>query len=112
MDTFKKIFAADGVTGLWRGSVPTIYRAMVMNMGMLASFDEVKERLTPVLGTGIAMRGTASCISGFIAATVTLPFDNTKSRIQNMVPDANGVMPYKSMIDCFGKIIRERPLAL
>ena len=30
---------------LWRGASPTVVRAMVLNFGMLAPFDEVKERL-------------------------------------------------------------------
>lgn len=36
--------------GMWRGSVPTIARAMVINMLMLVSYNEVKEQLQRYLG--------------------------------------------------------------
>lgn len=32
---------ADGVSGLFRGAGPTVVRAMALNMGMLASNDQV-----------------------------------------------------------------------
>ena len=35
----------EGVPSLWRGCVPTVVRAMSLNLGMLAPFTEVKERL-------------------------------------------------------------------
>ncbi len=30
---------------LWRGLVPTICRAMSLNLGMLTTFDETRERI-------------------------------------------------------------------
>ena len=44
-DAWKKISAEDGVLGLWRGATPTIIRAMVLNLAMLATYDEAKEAL-------------------------------------------------------------------
>lgn len=35
----------EGFFSLWRGCNPTIARAISANLGMLAPFDEVKERL-------------------------------------------------------------------
>jgi hypothetical protein len=35
---------------LWKGASPTVVRAMVLNFGMLAPFDEVKERLNSYYG--------------------------------------------------------------
>jgi len=40
------------VVSLWKGSTPTIVRAVVLNLGMLAPFDEAKERLIKFYGTG------------------------------------------------------------
>ena len=45
LDAFRRIVKDEGITTLWRGSGPTVVRAMVLNFGMLAPFDEVKERL-------------------------------------------------------------------
>jgi solute carrier family 25 oxoglutarate transporter 11 len=41
----------------------------------------------------------ASAVAGFFASFLSLPFDNAKTKIQKMKPDANGVMPYKNIFD-------------
>lgn len=45
----------------------------------------------------------ASVISGGIAATMSLPFDNVKTKMQKMQRLANGTMPYNSLLDCAKK---------
>ena len=42
---FKRVEKDEGVINLWRGCVPTVIRAVVLNFGMLGPFDESKERL-------------------------------------------------------------------
>jgi solute carrier family 25 oxoglutarate transporter 11 len=44
-NAFSRIVKEEGVTTLWRGSVTTMVRAMFLNLGMLAPYDEAKERL-------------------------------------------------------------------
>jgi solute carrier family 25 oxoglutarate transporter 11 len=34
-----RIAREEGVTKLWRGSVPTMVRAAMLNLGMLATYD-------------------------------------------------------------------------
>ena len=34
-----RIVSEEGVLALWRGAGPTVVRAMVLNMGMLASYE-------------------------------------------------------------------------
>ena len=46
-NAFARITREEGLFGLWRGSTPTICRAVVINLAMLASYDEIKERLLP-----------------------------------------------------------------
>ena len=55
-------------------------RAMSMNLGMLTSYDEIKERLNAVKGTtdAVETRLFASAISGIICSFMSLPFDNAK----------------------------------
>ena len=48
-DAFKRIRAEEGTLGLWRGATPTIIRAIVLNLAMLASYDEAKERVMDYL---------------------------------------------------------------
>lgn len=43
-DALVQIIKADGLGGLFRGAGPTVVRAMSLNMGMLASNDQVKPR--------------------------------------------------------------------
>lgn len=45
LNAFYRIVKEEGVTALWRGSTPTIIRALVINLAMLAPYDEVKLRM-------------------------------------------------------------------
>jgi solute carrier family 25 oxoglutarate transporter 11 len=40
-----RITKDEGVLALWRGAGPTVVRAMALNMGMLASYDQAAEAL-------------------------------------------------------------------
>lgn len=48
---FATITKEDGFTGLWRGGVPTVVRAVILNLTMLATYDEAKEAVLHKLGT-------------------------------------------------------------
>ena len=51
-----------------------------MNLGMLTSYDEIKETLNKVRGThdDVQTRVFASAIAGVICSFMSLPFDNCK----------------------------------
>jgi solute carrier family 25 (mitochondrial oxoglutarate transporter), member 11 len=42
VDAFQRIVKEEGVLALWKGSVPTVARAMSLNAGQLATFEELK----------------------------------------------------------------------
>jgi solute carrier family 25 oxoglutarate transporter 11 len=44
-DAFTRIAKKDGFFGLWRGATSTVIRAVALNLAMLVSYDEVKEKL-------------------------------------------------------------------
>ncbi|SPJ09958.1 dicarboxylate/tricarboxylate carrier [Plasmodium sp. DRC-Itaito] len=96
-----RISKEEGLFALWKGSVPTIARAMSLNLGMLSTYDQSKEFLQKYLGVGMKTNMVASVISGFFAVTLSLPFDFVKTCMQKMKADpVTKKMPYKNMLDC------------
>jgi len=104
-DAFSRIIKEEGTLSLWRGCGPTVVRAVVLNLAMLAPYDEAKERLNKWSGTKDSMstRLVASAIAGFLSSFCSLPFDNIKTKLQKMKPDAQGKLPYAGLADCFAK---------
>ncbi|GFQ04991.1 mitochondrial dicarboxylate/tricarboxylate transporter dtc [Phtheirospermum japonicum] len=88
-----RIVADEGALALWKGAGPTVVRAMALNMGMLASYDQ-------------SVEFWASTVSGFFAAACSLPFDYVKTQIQKMQPDAEGKYPYTGSLDCAMKTLK------
>ncbi|XP_074307034.1 mitochondrial dicarboxylate/tricarboxylate transporter DTC-like [Silene latifolia] len=102
-----RIVADEGVLALWKGAGPTVVRAMALNMGMLASYDQSVEFFRDTAGLGDASTVVgASAVSGFFAAACSLPFDYVKTQIQKMQPDATGKYPYTGAMDCALKTLK------
>ncbi|CAO2832876.1 unnamed protein product [Amaranthus hypochondriacus] len=102
-----RIVADEGVLALWKGAGPTVVRAMALNMGMLASYDQSVEFFRDSLGVGeTATVLGASAVSGFFASASSLPFDYVKTQIQKMQPDAEGKYPYTGPLDCAMKTLK------
>lgn len=104
-DALSRIVSEEGVTALWKGSLPTVCRAVSLNVGMLVSFDESKERLEKIWGPSFKTTFVATLISGVFTSTMSLPFDNVKTKLQRMSKGANGEYPYSGFFDCFKKSI-------
>ena len=104
-----KIAREEGILCLWRGAVPVVWRAIGMNTGLLASYDQCKEFLEKRFPDHHYLCSFgASGISGFICSFTALPFDLVKVRIMNMrVDPKTGQYPYKGFIDCMRKIYRD-----
>ncbi|KAF5176114.1 Mitochondrial dicarboxylate/tricarboxylate transporter DTC [Thalictrum thalictroides] len=102
-----RITADEGVLSLWKGAGPTVVRAMALNMGMLASYDQSVEFFKDSVGLGEASTTVAaSAVSGFFASACSLPFDYVKTQIQKMQPDATGKYPYTGSLDCAMKTLK------
>ena len=100
-DAFGRIVKEEGAPGLWKGCAPTVVRAMSLNLGMLTSYDESKERLEKHFRHNPNLVWfMSSFISGSIAAFMSLPFDNVKTKMQKMTKNPDGTFPYKSFVDC------------
>ena len=107
-DAFTRIIKEEGITSLWKGSGPTICRAMVINFAMLGPFDQVKEFLNKQTGTKdtLQTRLMAACVAGFLSSYFSLPFDNAKTKIQKMAALPDGSFPYKGLVDCMMKTVK------
>jgi solute carrier family 25 (mitochondrial oxoglutarate transporter), member 11 len=107
-NAFSRIVSEEGLFALWKGCEPTVVRAMVLNLGMLAPYDEVKERLNQHFGTvdTVETRLISSATAGLLSSFMSLPFDNVKTKLQKMKPDAQGKLAYSGIVDCFTKSIK------
>ena len=106
-DALIRITKEEGVFTLWRGCLPTVGRAMVVNAAQLASYSQAKQLLmsTGYFKDNIMCHFASSMISGLITTAASMPVDIAKTRIQNM-KIINGVPEYKGAMDVFIKVIK------
>lgn len=108
VNALSRVTKEEGVLTLWRGTLPTVGRAMVLNIAQLATYDQAKETIlsTGVVGDHIGAHVMASSVSGIIATAVSIPLDSAKTRVQNMRV-INGVPEYYGMLDALRKTARQ-----
>ena len=77
-------------------------RACALNVAMLVTYEEVKERLVKKWGKGNdkLILFTASMVSACATSTASLPFDNIKTKLQKMKKLPDGTFPYSGFVDC------------
>lgn len=102
-----RIVREEGVLALWRGTVPTMGRAMVVNAAQLASYSQTKEVLvnTGYFEEGITLHFVSSMISGLVTTAASIPVDIAKTRIQNM-KIVDGKPEFKGAIDVIVQVCR------
>ena len=110
-DALMRTVREEGVLTLWRGSFPTVVRAMAMNFSLLVPFEETKKLLSPYISNPKAKAITASMIAGLCATVLALPFDNVKTKLQKMKAGPDGSLPYKGVLDCFIKTTKKEGAA-
>lgn len=101
-----RVTKEEGITTLWRGTGPTVGRAMVLNMAQLGTYEQAKENIlqTGLIGDHIGLHAAASSISGFVATAVSIPLDNAKTKLQSMKV-VNGVPEYNGVLDALGRTV-------
>ncbi|XP_048481780.1 mitochondrial uncoupling protein 4 isoform X1 [Plutella xylostella] len=115
-DAYLKLYAEGGILGFWRGAVPNVCRAALVNVGDLAAYDYTKRFLIEKQGfkDNIPLHFISAFTAGLVAAVVGNPADVMKTRLMNqpLGPDGKGLL-YKGMFDCFRQsVVNEGPLAL
>jgi solute carrier family 25 oxoglutarate transporter 11 len=69
----------EGIRGLWSGVGPSAARAVSMNIGMLVSFDELRN----ALGDTPHATPIATVLAGLVCAIAGTPFEFAKTRVQD-----------------------------
>ncbi|RWS07992.1 mitochondrial uncoupling protein 4-like protein [Dinothrombium tinctorium] len=123
---FTKIINEGGVRGLWKGWVPNVQRAALVNLGDLTTYDTAKRiilnhtklkdnyfthalaRQDLLIRSQTIIDFFHSTFSGLVAATFGTPADTIKTRIMNQPTDEHGRgLVYKGSIDCFMKCVKQ-----
>jgi len=111
-----RIFREEGLFTLWRGAIPTMGRAMVVNAAQLASYSQAKQFILIVgyldekgqfqtfFKDGVLCHFVASMFSGLVTTTASMPVDIAKTRIQNM-KIIDGKPEYKGALDVILKVV-------
>lgn len=107
-DALIRVAREEGILALWRGAMPTVARAMVLNAAQLASYSQAKEVIlkTGAMQEGVLLHLAASLCSGFVATCASMPVDITKTRIQNQ-KYVNGVPEYKNALEVLVRVVKE-----
>lgn len=105
-DALFRIVSEEGFFSLWKGVGPTIGRACSLNVAMMTSYEEAKEKIFAWRGPGKISIIYATLISSVFTATFSLPFDNMKTKIQRSNKDPKtGKYPYSGVMDCMRKTV-------
>jgi len=119
-DAIFRIFREEGLLTLWRGAIPTMGRAMVVNAAQLASYSQAKqvilktgylkdgknfETFTLYVKDGVFCHFLASMFSGLVTTIASMPVDIAKTRIQNM-KIVDGKPEFKGAADVIMKVIK------
>lgn len=88
----KEIVSRGGIRGLWKGSVPNVQRAALVNLGDLTTYDTTKRWIMREMNMPDChlVHVLSSICAGLVAATMGTPADVIKTRVMNQPCDANG----------------------
>ncbi|XP_016965064.1 mitochondrial 2-oxoglutarate/malate carrier protein [Drosophila biarmipes] len=103
-DAFVRIVRDEGVVALWRGCLPTVGRAMVINMVQLGSYSLMKDQFRGYLNEGIPLHLSAALMSGLLTTLASMPLDLAKTRIQQMRV-IEGKPEYSGTVDVLKKVL-------
>ncbi|XP_066583857.1 mitochondrial 2-oxoglutarate/malate carrier protein-like [Prorops nasuta] len=76
---------SEGIVALWRGAMPTMGRAAIVNGIQLSTYSSTKILLkdTGYFQEDVFLQFISSMFSGFVMSTISLPVDAAKTRIMH-----------------------------
>jgi len=98
-----------GWRSLWKGAVPNVQRAALVNLGDLTTYDQTKSALVTSGWNRDSWftHGLSSICAGLAAASLGTPADVIKARVMNQPLDNSGRGKYYSgSLDCLIKAIK------
>ncbi|CAH2003420.1 unnamed protein product [Acanthoscelides obtectus] len=106
-DALFRIYMEEGLFKLWRGALPTMGRAVIVNAAQLATYSQAKQKLQQgmQLNDGVVLHFLSSMISGLVTAIASQPVDMMKTRIQNM-KTGDGKQEYKSPLHVLTAVVK------
>lgn len=86
---YSTIWRTEGLSGLWKGTGPSVARNAIVNCAEVVSYDTIKTYLVARLGmpNTVGTHFLAGLCSGFIATVVASPVDVVKTRLMNAKPE-------------------------
>ncbi|XP_050346370.1 mitochondrial uncoupling protein 4 [Nymphalis io] len=106
---YTMLYSEAGILGFWRGAIPNVQRAALVNMGDLVAYDYSKQFLIREFGMAdnALVHAAAAFAAGFVAAVMGTPADVLKTRLMNQPvgPDGRGTL-YRGMIDCLQQSVK------
>jgi len=104
----RSIYAADGLSGLWRGATASMLRVSVGSVVQLSSYDHCKFLIMQRTGwaDSVKVHVSASLLSGLLVTLAMNPPDVISTRMYNQpVRDGKGLL-YTGLVDCFRKTVK------
>ena len=104
-----KVLQQAGLTGLWRGCWPNVWRAALVNLGDLSTYDSVKRGIldNSSLEDNTLTHTLSSACAGLVGAIMGTPADVVKARVMNQPTDSRGRgSRYTSALDCLVTTVR------
>ncbi|XP_023322181.1 mitochondrial uncoupling protein 4 isoform X2 [Eurytemora carolleeae] len=108
-DALSQVLKEGGVRALWKGAVPNMQRAALVNLGDLTTYDQAKEVLVSKgwSSKSWVTHSLSSLAAGLSAAVMGTPADVVKARMMNQPVDDRGRgVYYRGSIDCLLQAIR------
>jgi len=109
MNAYSTIARTEGVSGLWKGTLPNVSRNAIVNVAEIVCYDLFKEFILSRgwMKDGVPCHFTAAVMAGFCTTVVASPVDVVKTRFMNAP-----VGQYRGAIDCSVRMMmQEGPAA-
>lgn len=105
-EALTRIAKQEGFSRLFAGTTMASSRGMLVTVGQLAFYDEIKYQLikTKYFSDNLVTHFTASLSAGVIATCITMPLDVLKTRLMNAKPGE-----YNGILDCARDILKVGP---